>query len=60
MHAYDVMGNVTWSVRVTEYADYDQNLPAERYAWEGTFSGVGEDLPVRWLRSLLEEVRESI
>jgi hypothetical protein len=58
--AYDMLGDVSWSVNVQDWDQMQYNSSSVVYSATGTMRGVGEAHPTRWLRGLLEEIREAL
>jgi hypothetical protein len=61
MQAYDALTEVLWVVTVREWTGSDTEEP-DRVVLRLTGQSRGEGLenPTRWLRTVLEEVRESL
>lgn len=57
--AYDVMDTVWWSVRVWDTEGRDPGAQEPDYVLSGSMPGRGEADPTRWLRELLEHMREA-
>ncbi len=57
--AYDVMDTVFWNVRVWDTEGRDPGVQEPDYVLTGSMPGRGEDNPTRWLRELLECMREA-
>lgn len=58
--AYDCMGQVEWSVKVWDTDDWMVGSHPQSWEASGTLRGEGSDQPSKWLRGLLEQVREQM
>lgn len=58
--AYDMLESVQWSCRVYGTDNIDQAPGQPHLELSGAMQGRGAEDPTRWLRELLEEIRESL
>lgn len=59
--AYDALTEVWWTATVREWTGSDTDAPDQVVLrLTGQCQGEGQDNPTKWLRTLLEEVRESL
>ena len=58
--AYDCMSEVVWTVKVWDSDEWEGSYRPEPWVVEGSLRGSGSDLPTKWLRSLLEDIREQM
>lgn len=61
LQAYDALTEVIWVVTVREWSGSDTEDPDRLvYRLAGQSAGEGLEEPVRWLREVLEAVREAM
>lgn len=61
IQAYDALTEVLWVVTVREWVGSDTESPDRLVLrLEGQARGEGLDNPTRWLRQVLEDIRESM
>lgn len=56
--AYDCVDHIEWSVQLWDHVELEKDPGHDVYRLTGSMKGRGEADPTRWLRELLEEVRE--
>lgn len=58
--AWDNLDQVWWTVKVWDFDADEENGESALYTLAGSLDGEGLDLAPRWLRFVLENVREAL
>jgi hypothetical protein len=58
--AYDVLSEVSWSVHMWDFDKPEDGQAESVWVASGTIPGRGLDQPSKWLREVLEALREAM
>lgn len=58
--AYDCLDAVEWTIKVWDSDSFDGFEHTQHVYLTGAMPGQGSDNPTKWLRALLEEMREAL
>lgn len=58
--AWDNLDQVWWTAKMWDFDADEENGDQVLHYLTGTMPGQGSELPTKWLRELLEEIREQL